>query len=256
MTAMMSMILKVFCEDAALMMVRLLAGSGLERIRFGYSPSPKSKRIEFRCPDPSCNPYLAFSALLMAAIDGIQNKIDPGEPLDKAGGYGIQGLVSKYVQRIEGCYLNAVGLPVAGLLIIGAPAGAQTPAGSLVRLHADLPDTLGRQEINRLGLVAAAEQSDRLWFNAAPALVFGPWADPPQFVGQHGWEAGQVAGQPAVRAPAAWRLRPGAGRLHPMLVGVTDGSAYFQPRTAGYHQNVSVHECLSIDRCCLQPSRH
>jgi glutamine synthetase len=47
-----------------------------------YSKSPKSKRIEFRCPDPSCNPYLAFSALLMAAIDGIQNKIDPGSPLD------------------------------------------------------------------------------------------------------------------------------------------------------------------------------
>jgi glutamine synthetase len=48
-----------------------------------YSPSPKAKRIEFRCPDPSCNPYLAFSAMLMAMIDGIQNKIDPGEPLDK-----------------------------------------------------------------------------------------------------------------------------------------------------------------------------
>jgi glutamine synthetase len=48
-----------------------------------YSPSPKAKRIEFRCPDPSCNPYLAFSAILMAAIDGIQNKIHPGEPLDK-----------------------------------------------------------------------------------------------------------------------------------------------------------------------------
>jgi len=48
-----------------------------------YSPNPKAKRVEYRCPDPSCNPYLAFSALLMAMIDGIQNKIDPGEPLDK-----------------------------------------------------------------------------------------------------------------------------------------------------------------------------
>lgn len=48
-----------------------------------YSANPKSKRIEFRCPDPSCNPYFALSAMLMAAIDGIQNKIDPGEPLDK-----------------------------------------------------------------------------------------------------------------------------------------------------------------------------
>ena len=48
-----------------------------------YSSSPKAKRIEFRCPDPSCNPYMAFSALMMAALDGIQNKIDPGEPLDR-----------------------------------------------------------------------------------------------------------------------------------------------------------------------------
>ncbi len=48
-----------------------------------YSDSPKSKRIEFRPPDPSCNGYLAFSAMLMAGLDGIQNKIDPGEPLDK-----------------------------------------------------------------------------------------------------------------------------------------------------------------------------
>jgi len=48
-----------------------------------YSTSPKAKRIEFRTPDPSCNGYLAFSAMLMAVLDGIQNKIDPGDPLDK-----------------------------------------------------------------------------------------------------------------------------------------------------------------------------
>ena len=48
-----------------------------------YSPSPKAKRVEVRYPDPTCNPYLAFSAMLMAGIDGIENKIDPGEPLDK-----------------------------------------------------------------------------------------------------------------------------------------------------------------------------
>jgi glutamine synthetase len=48
-----------------------------------YSKSPKSKRIEFRCPDPSCNPYLAFSAMLMAGIDGIKNKSEPPQPVDK-----------------------------------------------------------------------------------------------------------------------------------------------------------------------------
>jgi glutamine synthetase len=48
-----------------------------------YTPDPKAKRIEFRCPDPSCNPYLAFAAILMAALDGVQEKIHPGEPLDE-----------------------------------------------------------------------------------------------------------------------------------------------------------------------------
>ncbi len=48
-----------------------------------YSKSPKAKRFEFRCPDPSSNGYLLFSALLMAVIDGINNKIDPGKPLDR-----------------------------------------------------------------------------------------------------------------------------------------------------------------------------
>ncbi len=48
-----------------------------------YSGSPKAKRIEFRTPDPSCNGYMAFSAMTMAMIDGITKKIDPGDPMDK-----------------------------------------------------------------------------------------------------------------------------------------------------------------------------
>ncbi len=48
-----------------------------------YSQSPKAKRLEFRCPDPSCNPYLAFSAMLLAGLDGIQNRIEPPAPVDK-----------------------------------------------------------------------------------------------------------------------------------------------------------------------------
>ncbi len=44
---------------------------------------PHAKRVEFRCPDPTCNGYLAWSALLMAALDGVEHKIDPGEPLDR-----------------------------------------------------------------------------------------------------------------------------------------------------------------------------
>ena len=48
-----------------------------------YSPSPKAKRVEFRCPDPSCNPYLTFAAIMMAALDGIKNHTDPGKPLER-----------------------------------------------------------------------------------------------------------------------------------------------------------------------------
>lgn len=48
-----------------------------------FSNDPRAKRVEFRPPDPSCNPYIAFAAMLMAGLDGIQNRIHPGEPLDK-----------------------------------------------------------------------------------------------------------------------------------------------------------------------------
>ncbi|OED34743.1 type I glutamate--ammonia ligase [PVC group bacterium (ex Bugula neritina AB1)] len=62
-----------------------------------YSDNPKAKRVEFRCPDPSCNPYLAFSAILMAGLDGVQNKIDPGAPLDK----NIYDLPSEELDKIN-----------------------------------------------------------------------------------------------------------------------------------------------------------
>ena len=52
-------------------------------IRIPYEPNPKGKRIEVRFPDPTANPYLAFAALLMAGLDGIQNKIHPGDAADK-----------------------------------------------------------------------------------------------------------------------------------------------------------------------------
>jgi glutamine synthetase len=52
-------------------------------IRIPVVNSPKAKRLEFRCPDPTTNPYIAFAAMMMAGLDGIQNKIKPGEPLDK-----------------------------------------------------------------------------------------------------------------------------------------------------------------------------
>ena len=59
------------------------SGNRSASIRIPVSGSnPKAKRLEFRCPDPSCNPYLAFAAMLCAGLNGIKNQIDPGEPLD------------------------------------------------------------------------------------------------------------------------------------------------------------------------------
>ena len=48
-----------------------------------YFDDPRQKRLEFRCPDASCNPYLAFAACLMAGLDGVQNRLDPGQPVDE-----------------------------------------------------------------------------------------------------------------------------------------------------------------------------
>ena len=66
-----------------------------------YSSSPGAKRIEFRPPDPSCNPYIAYAAMLMAGLDGIENRMDPGEPLDKDI-YGLSPRELKNVPSLPG----------------------------------------------------------------------------------------------------------------------------------------------------------
>jgi len=69
-----------------------------------YSENPKAKRLEFRCPDPTCNPYLAFSAMLLAGLDGIQNKIDPGQPAD----YDIFEHKNGHIKQVPGSLPEAL----------------------------------------------------------------------------------------------------------------------------------------------------
>ncbi len=66
-----------------------------------YSANPKAKRVEYRVPDPACNCYLAFAALLMAGLDGIQNKIDPGQPMDK-NLYDLPPEEKKKIKQVPG----------------------------------------------------------------------------------------------------------------------------------------------------------
>lgn len=72
-----------------------------------YSQSPKAKRVEFRCPDPLCNPYIGFAAMLMAGLDGIQNRLSPGEPLDK-NIYDLPAEEAKKVPQAPGSLKEAL----------------------------------------------------------------------------------------------------------------------------------------------------
>jgi glutamine synthetase len=72
-----------------------------------YSPSPKAKRIEFRSPDPACNGYLSFAAMLMAGLDGIENKVNPGQPLDKDI-YGMTPEELKDIPKMPGSLEEAL----------------------------------------------------------------------------------------------------------------------------------------------------
>ena len=72
-----------------------------------YSTAPAAKRVEFRCPDPSCNPYLTFAAILMAGLDGIQNKIDPGQAVDK-NIYELEGHEKAKIKTVPGSLEEAL----------------------------------------------------------------------------------------------------------------------------------------------------
>ena len=72
-----------------------------------YSENPKSKRIEFRPPDPMCNPYLSFSALLMAGLDGVKKKIDPGQPFE-GNTYELEGKAAKKIPTVPGSLEQAI----------------------------------------------------------------------------------------------------------------------------------------------------
>lgn len=72
-----------------------------------YSDSAKAKRIEFRCPDPSCNGYLAFAAMLMAGLDGIRNRIDPGDPVDK-NIYDLPPEEAAEIKKVPGSLFDAI----------------------------------------------------------------------------------------------------------------------------------------------------
>src|SRR5947199_10353561 len=66
-----------------------------------YSKSEGAKRIEFRTPDPTCNPYLSFAACVMAGLDGIANKMDPGKPVDKDL-YELPPAEAKKIKQLPG----------------------------------------------------------------------------------------------------------------------------------------------------------
>ena len=76
-------------------------------LRIPVTSNPKAKRVEYRTPDPSANGYLCFAAMLMAGLDGVENKIDPGEPLDKDI-YGLSPEELKDVPKVAGSLEEAL----------------------------------------------------------------------------------------------------------------------------------------------------
>src|SRR5207237_9879704 len=86
-----------------------------------YSSSEKARRLEFRTPDPSCNPYLAFPAMLMAGLDGVKNKIEPPAPVEKdlLELSGVEAKKNKYILGSLGKDLDGIGVSICYLISVG-----------------------------------------------------------------------------------------------------------------------------------------
>ena len=138
-----------------------------------YSSSPKARRIEVRFPDPSCNPYLAFSAMMMAGLDGVQRKLDPGDPLDKDI-YSLSPEELKDVPHVPGS-LDVAGpggdrtLPDRAAAAVREGCIGETIAAMMVRAQLEV----ARDEQVRAALARIAHDEER---HAALSWRFVRWA--------------------------------------------------------------------------------
>ena len=189
-----------------------------------YSASPKAKRIEFRPPDPSCNPYLAYSAMLMAGLDGVENKIDPGQPLDKDI-YDLSPEELKNVPSMPGSLeesLKRAGtrsqVPAQGRRLQPGPHSSvdriqnekrgerRAHAAASVRISAVLRHL--RRPQNRTARGAQLRFTGRLFLFCGDARIGGSENDDAQFDDSIGGDCGEFC----MRDDGAGRARLGGGK--------------------------------------------
>ena len=170
----------------------LLAYSSRNRsasCRIPLGSGPKAKRVEVRFPDPGANPYLAFAAMLMAGLDGIENKLNPGDPIDK-NLYDLPPEELEKVPTVCGSLREACEV---------ARPGPRLPEEGQ-RLHRRCHRCLSRAQDGRGGAVRDDAAPDRVR-HVLQRLTRGPWGD------QSEW-GGRTIGRPTFRQAARPILTP------------------------------------------------
>ena len=150
-----------------------------------YSSSPKAKRIEFRCPDPTANPYLAFSAMLLAGLDGIEKGLDPGAPSD----YDLFEESQREVAQVPGSLAESLdALEADHAFLLKGGVFSEELIDDLDRLEADergrrrpaaAPPGRVRPLLRRLGRARAGGGSPARRRCRPPAAASGPGSAPP-----------------------------------------------------------------------------